>query len=181
MDETRQLPRGRILALSGALCWSARRAGGGGGGQGVEVGSEAEGDEGAGIGHEAHLPAVVALKFFHGGAGGVIPVAARALEVAGLHQRLLDLAGAGGSDAGMRGRVARGGVMLPDGFGRGLLRLLRGGGNPEQQGERERPHRRSFPALACTATSGGGGSVPPSIQRLTVPSPLGRRSTMATS
>lgn len=59
------------------------------------MGAEAQFDDGAGVGHQLSLPAVVGLELLHGGLGLGVPVAAGLTgEVAGLDEGGLDLSGA---------------------------------------------------------------------------------------
>ena len=67
---------------------------------GVLSGSEAKLDDGAGVGNQFGLPAIVGLELLHGGFGLGVPVAGGfAGEVAGFDQRGLNLGGAGVVDS----------------------------------------------------------------------------------
>ena len=66
------------------------------GGGGILLGAEAEEDEGAGVGDDFGLPAVVGLELLHSGdAFGVPGAGGFAGEVASLDESGLDLSGAG--------------------------------------------------------------------------------------
>lgn len=64
------------------------------GGSGADLRwSEAKFDNGAGVGHQLGLPAVIGLELLHGGLGGGVPVAACLGHIAGVDKRLLNLGG----------------------------------------------------------------------------------------
>ncbi len=51
-------------------------------------------DDGAGIGHQLCLPAIVSLELLHGGLGSCIPVTARLSHITGVNESLLNLGSA---------------------------------------------------------------------------------------
>ena len=101
------------------------------GGLGFGLGAEAELDEGAGVGGNFGLPAVVALELLHGGDTVRVPGAGRlACEIALLDEGGLDLGGAvGGHALGLMVGGSGGSFGMADGGvcrGTGVARGRRG-------------------------------------------------------
>lgn len=99
----------QITGVRGCGALDCRSGGSFGLALGLGIRSQAEFDDGARVGDELGLPAVVGLELLHGGLGAAVPVSGGVSgEIPGVDQGGLDLCGAGIVNRPLRGGFGRG-------------------------------------------------------------------------